>query len=60
VYPQLALSVDPIAKAKTEQQLKGIVVAMQGDLVGILDFLERAGLSLDDHYRNIRDVVARA
>ena len=60
VYPQLALAVDPIAKARTEQQLKGIIVAMKGDLVGILDFLCQAGLDLDDHYRNIRDVVARA
>lgn len=60
VYPQLALAVDPIAKAKTEQQLKGIIVDMKGDLVGILDFLLQAGLDLDDHYRNIRDVVAQA
>ena len=60
VYPQLALAVDPIAKARTEQQLKGIIVAMKGDLVGILDFLLQAGLNLDDHYRNIRDVVERA
>jgi hypothetical protein len=60
VYPQLALAMDPIAKAKTEQQLKGIIVAMKGDLVGILDFLLKAGLNLDDHYRHIRDVVSRA
>jgi hypothetical protein len=60
VYPQLALSLDPIAKAKTELQLKGIIVAMKSDLVGILDFLSEAGLSLDDHYKNIRDVVKRA
>jgi hypothetical protein len=58
VYPQLALSVDPLVKAKTEQQLKGILVDMKRDLVGILDFLLRAGLNLDDHYRHIRDVVA--
>lgn len=60
VYPQLALAVDPIAKAKTEQQLKAIIVAMKADLIGILDFLLGAGLDLDDHYRNIRDVVAKA
>ena len=60
VYPQLALAIDPIAKAKTELQLKGIIVAMKADLVGILDFLLRAGFDLDDHYRNIRDVVAEA
>lgn len=60
VYPQLALEVDPIAKARTEQQLRGIIVAMKGDLVGILDFLSQAGLELDDRYSHIRDAVARA
>lgn len=60
VYPQLALAVDPIAKAKTEQQLKAIIIAMKADLVGILDFLLTAGLVLDDHYRHVRDVVAQA
>lgn len=60
VYPQLALAVDPIAKAKTELQLKGIIVGMKGDLEGILGFLERSGLQLDDHYMHIRDVVAKA
>jgi hypothetical protein len=60
VYPQLALALDPIAKAKTEQQLKGIVRGMKTDLEGILTFLERSGLDLMDHYSNIRDVVARA
>jgi hypothetical protein len=60
VYPQLALAVDLVAKAKTEQQLKGIILAMKSDLVGILDFLRKAGLDLDDHYTYIRDVVARA
>jgi len=60
VYPQLALAVDPIAKAKTELQLKGIIVGMKGDLEGILGFLERTGLQLDDHYMHIRDVVAKA
>jgi hypothetical protein len=60
VYPQLALAIDPIATTKTEQQLKGIIIAMKGDLIGILNFLRQAGLDLDDHYRSIRDVVARA
>jgi hypothetical protein len=60
VYPQLALETDKMAKARTEQQLKAIISDMKRDLVGILDFLLKAGLDLDDHYRNIRDVVARA
>lgn len=57
VYPKLALAVDPIAEAKTEQQLKTVIAAMKGDLVGILEFLESAGLQLDDHYLHVRDVV---
>ncbi len=60
VYPQLALAIDPIAKAKTEAQLRGIVKAMKGDLLAILRFLEKAGLYLDDHYASVRDVVAAA
>ncbi|HUE70210.1 MAG TPA: hypothetical protein VMP01_04910 [Pirellulaceae bacterium] len=59
VYPQLALAVDPIAKAKTDQQLRGIIREMKGDLDGILTFLESAGLQLDDHYLHIRDLVAK-
>ena len=57
VYPDLALAVDPVAKAKTEGQLRNIVADMKADLVGILDFLEAAGLTLDDHYLHVRDVV---
>jgi len=57
VYPQLALAIDPIAKARTEQQLKGIIASMKTDLDGILNFLVSCGLQLDDHYMNIRNVV---
>jgi len=60
VYPQLALAVDPIAKAKIEQQLRGIIAGMKGDLEGILNFLEQSGLHLDDHYMHIRDLVRSA
>jgi DNA polymerase I-like protein with 3'-5' exonuclease and polymerase domains len=57
VYPTLALAVDPIAKAKTEQQLKGIIADMKGDLEGILNFIEKLGFYLDDHYMYVRDTV---
>jgi hypothetical protein len=60
VYPQLPLASDPIAKAKTEQQLKGIVAGMKNDLDGVLRFLEDSGLHLDDHYMHIRAVVSSA
>jgi hypothetical protein len=59
-YPQLALAIDPIAKAKTEQQLKSVIAGMKGDLDGILNFLEQSGLHLDDHYMYIRNLVGSA
>ena len=58
VYPTLALTVDPIAKAKIEQQLRDIIADMKGDLEAILDFLEKdCRLELDDHYLGIRNLV---
>src|SRR5262245_3086295 len=59
-YPQLALAVDPVAKAKIEQQLKGIIREMRSDLDGILAFLESSGIHLDDHYQHIRSLVLKA
>jgi DNA polymerase I-like protein with 3'-5' exonuclease and polymerase domains len=56
VYPELAL-LDGLQKARTEQQLADLIRAMKVDLDGILGFLESAGLSLDDHYRHIRQLV---
>lgn len=57
VYPHLALMIDPIAKAQTEQRLKSIVVNMKSDLDGIQQFLLDCGLHLDDHYMHIRSVA---
>lgn len=57
VYPELAIMDSPIQKAKVEQQLRGIVGAMAGDLEGILSFLESCGIHLDDHYMHIRHLV---
>lgn len=60
VYPQLALQVDPIAKARIEAQLRQILVDMRKDLHALLDFLSSIGLHLDDHYMHIRSLVDRA
>ncbi|MBV6468347.1 hypothetical protein FBQ96_16795 [Nitrospirales bacterium NOB] len=59
VYPQLALMDSPVQKARVEQQLRGIVVGMKGDLEGILSFLESCGIHLDDHYMHIRHLVGQ-
>lgn len=59
VYPQLATTIDPIVKAKLEQQLDQVCEAMSVDLVRILNFVEKTGLYLDDHYGAVRDIAAR-
>lgn len=59
VYPQLALE-SGVNKAKTELQLQEIIRAMRTDLTAILNFLEKAGLDLDDHYQHVRDAVSEA
>jgi len=56
-YPQLALLDSPIQKARVEGQLAEVVRAMKVDLDGILGFLESAGISLDDHYLHMRQLV---
>lgn len=57
LYPQLALTVDPIAKAQTEQRLKIIIAGMKSDLGGIQQFLLGCGLHLDDHYMHIHSLA---
>jgi hypothetical protein len=57
VFPQLAFAADAVAKAKTKQQLRSIIADMKDDLNGILDFLTRCGVHLDDHYMYIRSLV---
>ena len=60
VYPKRNDSVDPVANAKVEQQLRQIVSDMSNDLDGILSFLETCGLNLDDHYLQFRDAINRS
>ena len=58
IYPQLAL-LPPVQKAQVEVQLKQMVDAMQSDLLGILSFIERIGLDLEDHYSRVYDLIDR-
>ncbi len=46
-------SIDP----DTEQRLQHLVSEMKVDLLAILDFIEKRGLYLDDHYQDVRSVV---
>lgn len=57
-YPSLASEVNPVAKAKIQQQLDQVAQEMEKDLIKILTFVEKTGLYLDDHYMSVRDIAA--
>jgi hypothetical protein len=57
VYAAKDMSQDPLVNAKTEAQLKKLIGNMQGELLGILSFLQRIGVHLDDHYMHVRSLV---
>jgi hypothetical protein len=59
VYPHRDDSVDLIANAKTKRQLRDAALTMKDDLTGIVDFLQKIGVMLDDHYIIYRDVIGR-
>jgi len=48
-----------VQQAKIELQLQNIIREMKTDLEGALSFLESCGMWLDDHYMNIRHLVAQ-
>lgn len=58
VYAEKDSSADPLVNAKTDMQLKRLIKKMQGELLGILGFLQGIGVQLDDHYAHIRGLVA--
>jgi hypothetical protein len=57
VYKSKDASQDPLVNAKTDEQLHTLVLRMKKELVGIIDFLQRIGVHLDDHYMHIRYLV---
>jgi hypothetical protein len=58
LYPTLALETDPKAKDQKERQIDSLIVSGMGrDLGRIISFIERCGLSLDDHYVRVRDLA---
>jgi molybdopterin-guanine dinucleotide biosynthesis protein len=60
VYQQKDVSQDPLVNAKTDTQLTDLILKMRGELLGILAFLEKTGIRLDDHYKHIRHLVTQA
>ncbi len=57
VYKKRDASPDALVNAQTDEQLTELVRKMQRDLTGIVDFLQRLGLHLDDHYMSVRHLV---
>jgi hypothetical protein len=60
VYAKKDASQDPLVNAITEEQLTEQIIKMKSELLGILSFLEKCGVHLDDHYMNIRHLVEDA
>ena len=60
VYAKKDASQDPLVNAITEEQITEQIVKMKLELVGILEFLEKCGVHLDDHYMQIRHLVESA
>jgi hypothetical protein len=50
---------DLVTNAKVHNQLSDLALKMKDDLAGIIDFLQRIGVQLDDHYMIYRDVIQR-
>lgn len=60
LYAKKDASQDPHVNAITEEQLTDQIVKMKRELLGILKFLEKCGVHLDDHYMHIRHLVEDA
>ncbi|HEY5055768.1 MAG TPA: hypothetical protein VII58_06385 [Acidobacteriaceae bacterium] len=60
LYAKKDASQDPLVNAITDEQLAEQIVKMKAELLGILGFLQRAGIHLDDHYMHIRHLVEAA
>jgi hypothetical protein len=60
VYQEKDSSNDALANAKTDKHLEKLISKMKAELLGILRFLVKIGVQLDDHYMHIRDLIEEA
>jgi hypothetical protein len=60
VYARKDASQDPLVNQITEEQLTEQIVKMRSELLGILAFLQKCGVHLDDHYMQVRHLVEEA
>ena len=52
-------SQDPLVNAITEEQLTDQILKMKSELLGILNFLEKSGVRLDDHYMHVHYLIEK-
>lgn len=57
IYAKKDASPDPQVNALVDGQLEEQIVKMREELTGIIDFLAKIGLHLDDHYMHVRHLV---
>ena len=50
-------SPDELKNAQTDEQIRGLILNMKSDLVGIVSFLDSIGVRLDDHYMMVRHLA---
>jgi len=60
VYESKDAAQDPLVNAQTDRQLNKLIKQMRGELLGIIDFLTKIGVRLDDHYMHVRYLVEKA
>lgn len=60
LYDKKDASQDPLMNAIVDEQLTEQIVKMKSELLGILAFLQRARVRLDDHYMHVRHLVEEA
>ncbi|MEM6373414.1 MAG: hypothetical protein AAF727_11630 [Pseudomonadota bacterium] len=61
VYKQKDMSPDAKVNAQTNRRLRDLVKQIEGELTGILDFLQdKIGVHLDDYYMHVRQLVEEA
>jgi hypothetical protein len=60
IYARRDASQDPTVNIIVEEQLTDLIVKMRQELIGILNFLEKCGIRLDDHYMHIRHLISEA
>lgn len=57
VFPRLEAPAEPVVIRHWEMLLRSVVTDMSNDVEEVMGFLERAGLRLDGHYDQVRQMI---